>query len=129
MLENVKNLLTHDSKRTFEIIRHTLEDVLGYVVNWKIVDGANWRPQHRERIFIVGYHPDKIKITRDEIIIPEKPRRKYNRPELKDIILKKVDDKYTLGPGTWSTLKRHKAYHAAAGNGFGYGLHTFPIPD
>ncbi len=129
MLENVKNLLSHDNKRTFEIIRHTLEDVLGYVVSWKIVDGANWVPQHRERIFIVGYHPDKINITRDEIIIPEKPCRKYNRPELNDVILKKVDDKYTLGPGTWSTLKRHKAHHAAAGNGFGYGLHTIPIPD
>ena len=127
MLENVKNLLSHDNKHTFEVIKHTLEDILGYVVSWKIVDGANWTPQHRERIFIVGYHPDKIRITRDEIIIPEKPLRKYNRPELKDIILKKVDGKYTLGPGTWSTLIRHKARHAAAGNGFGYGLHTLPI--
>ncbi len=129
MLENVKNLLSHDNKHTFEVIRHNLEDVLGYVVGWKIVDGANWAPQHRERIFIVGYHPDKINITKDEIVIPEKPRRKHNRLELKDIILKKVDDKYTLGPGTWSTLKRHKAHHAAVGNGFGYGLHTFPIPN
>ena len=129
MLENVKNLLSHDNKRTFETIRHTLEDVLGYVVNWKIVDGANWEPQHRERIFIVGYHPDKINISRDKIVIPDKPRGKYNRPELKDIILKKVDKKYTLGPGTWATLKRHKAHHAAVGNGFGYGLHTLPIPD
>ena len=48
---------------------------------------------------------------------------------MKDIIHKKVDKKYTLGPGTWSTLERHKAHHAAAGNGFGYGLHTMPIPD
>jgi DNA (cytosine-5)-methyltransferase 1 len=122
MLENVKNLLSHDNKRTFEIIRHALEDDLGYVVNWKIVDGANWAPQHRERIFIVGYHPDKIKITRDKIVIPEKPRGTYKRPELKDIIHKKVDKKYTLGPGTWSTLKRHKAHHTAVGNGFGYGF-------
>ena len=129
MLENVKNLISHDNKHTFEIIRHTLEDVLGYVVNWKIVDGANWAPQHRERIFIVGYHPDKIKITRDKIIIPEKPRGAYKRPELKDIIHQKVDKKYTLGPGTWSTLERHKAHHAAAGNGFGYGLHSMPISD
>jgi DNA (cytosine-5)-methyltransferase 1 len=129
MLENVKNLLSHDSKHTFEVIRHTLEDVLGYVVKWKIVDGANWVPQHRERIFIVGYHPDKINITRDKIVIPEKPRKKYKRSELKDIILRKVDEKYTLGPGTWSTLERHKKHHAAAGNGFGYGLHTLPIPN
>jgi len=129
MLENVKNLISHDNKHTFEVIRHTLEDVLGYVVKWKIVDGANWAPQHRERIFIVGYHPDKINITRDKIVIPERPRGKYKRTELKDIILKNVDKKYTLGPGTWSTLERHKAHHAAAGNGFGYGLHAMPIPD
>ena len=90
MLENVKNLLSHDNKHTFEVIRHALEDVLGYVVNWKVVDGANWTPQHRERIFIVGYHPDKINITKDEIVIHEKPRGKYRRPELKDIIQKKA---------------------------------------
>ena len=77
----------------------------------------------------MGYHPDKIKITRDKIIIPEKPRGAYKRPELKDIIHQKVDKKYTLGPGTWSTLERHKAHHAAAGNGFGYGLHSMPISD
>ena len=129
MLENVKNLISHDNKHTFEVIRHTLEEVLGYVVKWKIVDGSNWAPQHRERIFIVGYHPDKINIASDEITIPEKPRGGYKRPELKDIIHKKVDKKYTLGPGTWSTLERHKAHHAAAGNGFGYGLHAMPIPD
>ena len=126
MLENVKNLLSHDNKHTFKVIMDTLID-LGYVVSWKIVDGANWVPQHRERIFIVGYHPDKINITRDKIVIPEKPRKKYKRSELKDIILRKVDEKYTLGPGTWSTLERHKKHHAAAGNGFGYGLHTLPI--
>jgi DNA (cytosine-5)-methyltransferase 1 len=45
---------------------------------------------------------------------------------LKDIIQKKVDG-YTLGPGTWSTLERHKAHHAKEGNGFGYGLHRVPI--
>jgi DNA (cytosine-5)-methyltransferase 1 len=129
MLENVKNLISHDNKHTFEVIRHTLEDVLGYVINWKIVDGANWAPQHRERIFIVGYHPDKISISRDKIVIPEKPRGAYKRPELKDIIHKKVDKKYTLGPGTWSTLERHKAHHAAVGNGFGYGLHAMPISE
>ncbi len=126
MLENVKNLLSHDKGKTFEVIRHALEDLLGYVVNWKIVDGAKWVPQHRERIFLVGYDPKQIQIKKSDIIIPEGPSGDYSYPELKTIIKKKVKG-HTLGPGTWATLERHKANHAKKGNGFGYGLHQFPI--
>ncbi len=126
MLENVKNLLSHDKGRTFEVIRHALEDSLGYVINWKIVDGGKWVPQHRERIFIVGYDPKQINIAKDEINIPEKPSADYKYPELKSIIKKRVED-HTLGPGTWATLERHKAHHAQKGNGFGYGIHKLPL--
>ena len=130
MLENVKNLLRHDRGRTFEVIRHTLEDVLGYVINWRVVDGSRWVPQHRERLFIVGYNPDVIDIRKDEIIIPLEPHEgeHFTRRRLRDVILPHVDG-YTLGEGTWNTLRRHKAHHEAAGNGFGYGLHTMPIGD
>lgn len=126
MLENVKNLCQHDQGKTFEVIRHNLEDVLGYVVNWKIVDGANWVPQHRERIFIVGYDPQQIRISKAGIVIPGTPDAAYNKKQLKDIVLPKLEG-YTLGVGTWDTLERHKAHHAQAGNGFGYGLHKLPI--
>ncbi|MBN2529765.1 MAG: DNA (cytosine-5-)-methyltransferase [Deltaproteobacteria bacterium] len=126
-LENVKNLSAHDKGKTFEVIRHTLEDVLGYEINWKIVDGAKWVPQHRERIFIVGYDPFQIPMNKADICIPDGPDPSYVYPELKKIINRKVDDKFTLGPGTWDTLERHRANHAARGNGFGYGLHTTPI--
>jgi DNA (cytosine-5)-methyltransferase 1 len=126
MLENVKNLISHDKRKTFEIIHETLEDHLGYVVNWKIIDGGKWVPQHRERIFIVGYDPKQISIDKQEIIIPEGPDDGYSYPELKTIIKKKVEG-HTLGPGTWATLKRHKAHHARLGNGFGYGIHQLPI--
>ncbi len=126
MLENVKNLLSHNKGETFEVIRHALEDILGYVINWKVVDGAKWVPQHRERIFIVGYDPKQLKIGKDEIIIPGVPEVGYNYPTLPSIIHKKLAG-YTLGPGTWDTLERHKANHAAKGNGFGYGIHHFPI--
>jgi len=126
-LENVKNLLTHDKKRTFEIIKKTLKEELKYVIKYEVVDGANWVPQHRERIFIVGYDPQQVKITSESIIIPRAPSAKYKRPELKSIIRNHVSDKYTLGPGTWRTLQRHKKYHREAGNGFGYGLIKRPI--
>lgn len=126
MLENVKNLLSHDKGKTFEIIRSSLEDQLGYTICWKIVDGARWVPQHRERLFIVGFDPKQTAISKQDINIPEGPDSDYQYPELKDIIKFNVDD-HTLGPGTWETLQRHKAHHAKQGNGFGYGIHRFPI--
>lgn len=126
MLENVKNLLSHNKGETFKIIRQTLEDVLGYVINWKVVDGAKWVPQHRERIFIVGYDPNQINIDKENIIIPSEPEEDYNYPSLSSIINRNLKG-YTLGPGTWDTLERHKANHAAKGNGFGYKVHQFPI--
>lgn len=128
MLENVKNLEAHDGGKTFEVIRRTLENELGYIVNWKIVDGSKWVPQHRERIFIVGYNPDLINITKEEIIIPSEPEPGFKRKELKSIIRSDVTD-CTLGPGTWASLERHKKHHEEAGHGFGYGLHTLPIKD
>ena len=126
-LENVKNLLAHDHGKTFEVIRYWLEDVLNYEIKWQIVDGARWVPQHRERIFIVGYDPYQMLMTKDDILIPEGPSKGYRYPQLNGIIQSKVEAKYTLGPGTWDTLERHRANHAARGNGFGYGLHATPI--
>lgn len=126
MLENVKNLLSHDKGKTFEVIRASLEDQLGYTISWKIVDGARWVPQHRERLYIVGFDPKQTTISKQDIIIPEVPGDDYQYPELKDIINSHVAD-HTLGPGTWETLQRHKAHHAQQGNGFGYGIHRLPI--
>lgn len=128
MLENVKNLISHDKGKTFEVIRHALEDTLGYVIDWKVVDGGKWVPQHRERVFIVGYDPKQISVRKDDINIPGNPDKGYAYPKLSTIIKKKVNG-FTLGPGTWATLQRHKAYHAAKGNGFGYGILNFPLAD
>ncbi len=123
-LENVKNLKSHDDKKTFTTIMKSLRDDLGYIVNERVVDGGNWVPQHRERIFIVGFDPKQTNIREsEEIIIPSKPDVEYKLKELSDVVVKKVNDRYTLGLGTWNTLIRHKKKHAAAGNGFGYGLH------
>ena len=54
MLENVKNLCSHDKGRTFKIIREALEE-LDYEVFFEILDGQSFVPQHRERILIVGF--------------------------------------------------------------------------
>ncbi len=50
MLENVKNLTSHNGGETFRIILQTLRDELGYEVHYKVIDGQHFVPQHRERI-------------------------------------------------------------------------------
>ena len=124
MLENVKNLLSHDEKRTFAIIKDSLEKALNdggleYSIFYKVLDGQLYVPQHRERIVIVGF--DRTKYGDDidfsfDLTPPE------NKPILRDILEENVDDKYTLSDKLWSYLQSYAAKHKAAGNGFGYGL-------
>ena len=71
MLENVKNLVGHDRGQTFRVIRQILEEELGYQIDWKVIDGQSWVPQHRERIFIVGFR-DPTAFSFDDIAIPDR---------------------------------------------------------
>jgi DNA (cytosine-5)-methyltransferase 1 len=128
LLENVKNLVSHDNGKTFSIIMQTLEEQLGYVVHWAIVDGANWVPQHRERIYIVGFDPAQINIRKEDILIPLHPENGYRKPKLADIIQPNVKG-HTLGNGTWNALLRHRDRHSKKGNGFGFALINTPIAD
>jgi DNA (cytosine-5)-methyltransferase 1 len=55
ILENVKNLVSHDKGRTFRTIVQTL-DALGYLVEWQVLNSKDFGvPQNRERIIIVGH--------------------------------------------------------------------------
>ena len=118
MLENVKNLCSHDHGRTFQIILESLDE-LDYQVFYKILDGQNYVPQHRERILIIGF--DRKRYERDInfefSITPVSPK-----PVLKDILEPVVDDKYTLTDHLWEYLQSYAEKHKASGNGFGYGL-------
>tara|TARA_B100001123_G_C15277027_1_gene1012555 strand:+ start:1059 stop:2036 length:978 start_codon:yes stop_codon:yes gene_type:complete len=115
LLENVKNLKSHDKGKTFKVIMKKLQDDLQYDVHVKIVDASSVVPQHRERIFIVGFKkPMDFKF----------PKMIDRRPTLVEILQKKVDEKYTLKDGTWKSLQRHKAKHREKGNGFGFNLVT-----
>ena len=118
MLENVKNLCSHDKGNTFRIIMESLDE-LDYKVYYQILDGQNFVPQHRERIIIVGFdrkrYGDNIQFKFD--IKPKKPK-----PVLEDILEKSVDPKYTLTDKLWIYLQNYAAKHRAAGNGFGYGI-------
>jgi DNA (cytosine-5)-methyltransferase 1 len=129
LLENVKNLKQHDRGTTYSVIRDTL-DSLGYDVFDRVIDAAGWTPQHRERIYIIGFRrPEGGQNWRIDCF-PEfeemKPPAQRDF-ELDEILETNVPDKYILGPGTWDTLVRHKAHHKEQGNGFGYGLLTPPF--
>lgn len=118
MLENVKNLCSHDRGRTFKVITESLEE-LDYAVFYKVLDGQNYVPQHRERILIVGF--DRKRYGKDVDfefeLTPVEPK-----PVMRDILEKEVDDKYTLSDKLWAYLQNYAAKHKAAGNGFGYGI-------
>lgn len=116
ILENVKNLVGHDKGRTFRIIMRELAR-LDYAVSWKILDARYYVPQHRERIFIVGFD-DRI-FSDIAYSFPDPPKR---RPRLAEILEDDVDEKYTLTDHLWEYLQAYAAKHRMRGNGFSYGL-------
>ena len=118
MLENVKNLCSHDRGRTFKVITESLDE-LDYEVFYQVLDGQNFVPQHRERILIVGFDRKRYGkgIKFDFNITPADPK-----PVMRDILETEVDDKYTLSDKLWDYLQGYAAKHKAAGNGFGYGI-------
>ncbi|MEI4488848.1 DNA (cytosine-5-)-methyltransferase [Frigidibacter sp. MR17.14] len=134
LLENVKNLLSHDKGNTMRVILHALDE-LGYIVDYKVIDARHWVPQHRERIFIAGFRSDvATNFSLDDILRPaaENPRLSaILHPEDGSELVEgpytvgpdgKVAAKYTLTPNLWKYLQNYAAKHKAAGNGFGFGL-------
>lgn len=118
MLENVKNLYSHDKGRTFKVILESLEE-LNYSVFYSVLDGQNYVPQHRERIIIVGF--DRKKYGKNiQFNFDLTPR--FPKPVMRDILDEDVDEKYTLSDKLWTYLQNYAAKHKAAGNGFGYGI-------
>jgi len=135
LLENVKNLMSHDQGRTFQVIKNTLEQELGYRIFPKVIDGKGFVPQHRERIYIVGFRDDTTFSWdafngkgSDEMVMgdilhsqdgTEKPEKDYTLGKKA-----KVNDKYILTDKLWNYLYNYAAKHKAKGNGFGYGMVT-----
>lgn len=115
LLENVKNLTSHDHGKTFRIIRQTLENELGYHIHYKVLDSKRWTCQHRERIYIVGFRED-IPFSWDEIADGG------GGHTVGEILEDNPDPRYTLTDKLWSYLQAYRAKHEAAGHGFGYSL-------
>jgi DNA (cytosine-5)-methyltransferase 1 len=134
LLENVKNLISHDGGRTFEVIYRTLVEELGYHVRWKVIDARLWVPQHRERIFIVGFR-DHGDFMFSDMPIPD-PRRapilgtilhpedgsEEAEPPYTEGVRAGVSPRYTLTDRLWTYLQGYAEKHRLKGNGFGFGL-------
>ncbi len=116
LLENVKNLESHDGGRTFKTIMGVLQADLGYRVQYRLISSHPWVPQKRQRIFIAGFRDD-TEFDFDKLEIPE-----GREPMLGDILERNVPPKYTLTDHLWTYLRNYKAKHASAGNGFGYSV-------
>lgn len=117
LLENVKNLKSHDKGKTFATILNVLENELDYNVSVKVLNAKNFGvAQNRERVYIVGFRKD---VFSGKFEFPESANSKK---VLKDILEKNVPIKYFISKKRLEGMKRHKARHAAKGNGFGYGV-------
>lgn len=145
LLENVKNLRSHDGGQTWEVIAAAL-DAAGYAFTDKIIDAADILPQHRERIFIVGFHRETFDLGDErfdwtpfwsgvERELDERRERERKRhgvsrdekwPRVGAVLEPhdEVPDKYTLTENLWEYLQDYKEKHRARGNGFGYGMVT-----
>ena len=135
LLENEKNLQSHDKGNTIRVILETLRNELNYQVFFKVIDAKGFVPQHRERIFIVGFRED-TEFTWDALQLPDKDAK-----TMADILHSqngvekaeepytvgskaRVNSKYVLSDKLWGYLQAYAEKHKKAGNGFGYGLVT-----
>ncbi|WP_425107188.1 DNA (cytosine-5-)-methyltransferase [Ancylobacter sp.] len=133
LLENVKNLLNHDRGQTFRVIHDVLKNQLGYHISFRVLDAKSWLPQHRERIFIVGFR-EECGFDLADLVVPDP----FKGPKLRSILHAedgsesvdrhyigrdgKVSDRYTLTPHLWKYLQDYAEKHRQKGNGFGFGL-------
>lgn len=120
LLENVKNLKSHDKGNTWRIVLDSLNE-LDYQIFPVVLDAQDFVPQHRERIFIVGF--DK-RLYKKEISFSYEIDIPQIKPQLRDILLpiEEVDPKYILSDKLWNYLQAYSLKHKLKGNGFGYGL-------
>lgn len=135
LLENVKNLTSHDKGKTFKVITQTLEEKLGYKIFYKVIDANGFVPQHRQRIFIAGFrkdvsftwddfeHPGKGTIKMKDILHPENGSETEEFP-FTEGKKSSVSKNFTISDKLWNYLQEYKKKHEAKGNGFGYGLVT-----
>lgn len=139
LLENVKNLRSHDKGRTFDVMHRVLSEDLGYSVHVKVIDGAHFVPQHRERLIIIGFR-EAVGFDWQILDLREKKNQRLeqilHRTDGEESVIetdegryfdhekRRVNPKYTLTEHLWNYLQAYAEKHRAKGNGFGFGLVT-----
>ncbi|WP_185230713.1 DNA (cytosine-5-)-methyltransferase [Teredinibacter franksiae] len=135
LLENVKNLMSHDKGKTFKVITHSLQEKLGYKIFYRVIDANGFVPQNRQRIFIVGFrddvsfdwgefrHPGKGTVTMKDILHPEDGKEKFENP-FTEGKRATVSKNFIITTKLWKYLKNYKKKHEEKGNGFGFGIVT-----
>ena len=135
ILENVKNLRSHDRGNTFRVIKRVLTEELGYQLHTRVINAKGWLPQNRERIFMVGFREandfdfESMPIECPDlgpklatILHPEDGTESWiNEPYINNDALKTVNLKYRLTTHLWDYLRKYAKKHRALGNGFGFG--------
>ncbi|WP_078694808.1 DNA cytosine methyltransferase [Cetobacterium ceti] len=100
VLENVRNLLSHDNGDTFKKIQKILEEKLNYKIFYQIVNTADYGiPQTRRRLFIVGFKKDFYPNINFNFPTPMKLDK-----TLQDLLDKQVDKKYFLSEKILGTI-------------------------
>lgn len=137
LLENVKNLKSHDKGNTWRVISESLEQA-GYRITENTINASQVVPQNRERIFIFGVHEsiDKdlssfwqdVQNELGGIVQDERTRLNLSPsevyPKVKYILEDVVPDLFNVSDNSWEWLQAHHEKHKAKGNGFGYGIVT-----
>ena len=136
LLENVKNLVSHDKGRTFSTIIDVLRNELGYTVHTKVINGRHFVPQNRERIIIVGFR-DPVPFSWDDLNVPPmeigpklstilhpQDGSEILDPRYLEGVTGRVRSCYTLSDKLWHYLQLYAIKHREKGNGFGFGLVT-----
>lgn len=114
LLENVRNLKTHNNGNTFSVIKDCLTKI-GYHFKYEVLNAKDFGlPQNRARIFIVGFL-DENKCNKFTFPVGDKKTVK-----LGDFLEQNVNEKYTLSDKLWAGHQARKQKHLEKGNGFGY---------
>ena len=117
LIENVRNLISHDNGKTFKTMKKVIEEDLGYTLYYEVLDAQDFGlPQKRKRVFIVGFR-DKIQF--------EFPKPTKKKSTIRDILeTEPVDESYFISKKYHNGLKIHRKRHELKGNGFGYIVHS-----
>lgn len=110
LLENVRNIESHDKGRTFAVIKKSIEEI-GYTFRHKIIDASPLVPQRRLRCYMVCFRNDlNIDFAFPEIVGPSRA--------LKEILEENVSDLYTISDKLWQGHINRTERNLERGTGF-----------